>query len=331
MSALVTGLADGVFDPLHAGHLAYLEQAALLCDDLVVQVSNQTKRRQFLTRQDRARLVSQCGYRVVAHPSTAEALRTLRPQLYIKGADWRDRALPEAEQAVCRDLGIQIHYVDGLRRDSSTRLLQEWASWTAQDGVQALNNLAQVQEAVPFDVAAQGYLDTQARDRIEGEHPDILARLCRGMAVLDVGCGPGHLVRLLRDRGVVAEGIDPAIPMGVYPMCYRISLKELSTHYDVAVCREVLEHIPVREWGAFLFHLFRVADRVYLTTRFHLDPPHPYALTTDYDADPSHITVLPQPFLRSLCVAMGGVRDRAWELALDWQHKGRVLVYQVRK
>ena len=100
--------------------------------------------------------------------------------------------------------------------------------------------------------------------------------------------------------------------------------------FSAVLCSEVLEHVPVREWGTMLHHLFRVAkERVYLTTRFHFDPPHPYALTDEKYLDPSHITVLPQPFLRALCTTFGGVRDRAWEKALDWQHKDRVLVYQV--
>ena len=99
---------------------------------------------------------------------------------------------------------------------------------------------------------------------------------------------------------------------------------------DIVVCREVLEHIPVREWGAFVRDLFRVArQRVYLTTRFTPAPAHPFDLTDEVEADPSHITVLPQPFVRALCVVQGGHRDTVWENALDWQHKGRVLVYEV--
>jgi hypothetical protein len=96
------------------------------------------------------------------------------------------------------------------------------------------------------------------------------------------------------------------------------------------VCREVIEHVPVREIGPLLHHVFALAgDRVYITTRFTADPRHPFDLTTEFDADPSHITLLPQPLIRALCVLNGGVRDYEWEAALDWQHKGRVLVYKV--
>ncbi len=312
-------LADGVFDPLHAGHLAYLDACRQFGARVVVQVSPQVKRAECLPLTLREDIISRMGYWTVACPTTSAAIQVVRPDRYVKGADWRGKELPEA--GVCHRLGVQVVYVD-TPQDSSTGILERWAARTADEGLVEFEARAQAQVQIPFNAAAQGYT-YEHRMAVEGEHPRILAELCRGKTVLDVGCGPGHLVRMLKDQGVKARGIDPyTTGEHVWDECYK------ATH--VILCREVLEHLPVRELGAFVYHLFRVArERVYITTRFTSAPRHPFDLTTEFDADPSHITLLPQSTIRALCVLNGGIRDPEWEEKLDWQHKGRVLVYRV--
>ena len=328
-------LADGVFDPLHDRHVAYLRAAAAVAPahELVVQVSAQHKRLEWLPRASRAVVVQGVAgvQRVVLFGTTAEALEAVRPAFYVKGADWRDRGIPATERELCDRLGIRVEYLSTGWTCSATRLLRDWAIASAEQGVQRLDADARGQAFVPFDAAAQGYDSFEARATIEGRHPDILAELCRGRSVLDVGCGPGHLVRMLRERGVSVEGIDPQAPDGAG--LTRGTLDDVRDDVaDVVVCREVLEHVPVHQVGAFLANLFRVArERVYLTTRFHPHPAHPFDLTDEHHADPSHITLLPRPFVRALCVTMGGVEDHDWEAELDWQHKGRVLVYRVTR
>ena len=335
MSTNAITLADGVFDPLHDQHVNYLQLAGHLDEgcDLVVQISRQTKRVEFLAREHRARVVRGLDpvSRTVEYATTLEALRALRPRYYVKGLDWRGR-LPVEERAYCTEVGIKVRYLDTLGTRSSTGLLRAWADLEARRGVQVFDADALVQHQVPFDADAQGYTDYGVRSVIEAKHPDILAQLCHGKTVLDVGCGPGHFVQMLRERGVEASGVDPYLAPR-YPHCFQGDVAKLFTDaYDVIVCREVLEHVPVREWGALLYHLFRVAkQRVYLTTRHTQAPAHPFELTDEPHIDPSHITKLPQPLLRALCVVQGGHRNAAWEEALDWQLKGRVLAYEVTR
>jgi glycerol-3-phosphate cytidylyltransferase-like family protein len=327
-------LADGVFDPLHDQHVHYLRLAALVdpACDLVVQVSRQTKRAECVPLAARLRVIAAVDMvdRVVEYPSTLRALEALRPRYYVKGGDWLHRGLPFAERAFCDAEGIRIEFVDTLGVRSSTALLRAWADLEAHHGARVLDGDALAQRVVPFDADAQGYADYGARVAIEARHPDILAQLCVGKTVLDYGCGPGHLVQMLRERGAQAFGRDPYLAPR-YSHCRLGRLEAIADdQYDVLVCREVLEHVPVREWGALLHHLFRVAkERVYITTRFTQAPAHPFELTNELDVDPSHITKLPQPLVRALCVAQGGHRSASWEQALDWQGKGRVLVYEV--
>ncbi|MCU0279545.1 MAG: methyltransferase domain-containing protein [Candidatus Nanopelagicales bacterium] len=325
-------LADGVFDPLHSGHLAYLDACRALGDPVVVQVSPQLKRADCIPRHTRVELLRRLGYQVVTYDTTLEAILAIQPVRYCKGSDWKSSGVPTAEREACLGLNVTVVYINVHPQESSTAMLTRWADRTAEMGATLLDDAAALQRMVPFDADAQGYGEYGKRRLIEGKHPQILAELCAGQTILDVGCGPGHLVQMLREYGALATGVDPYMVPTV-PGCLQLPVSLLvDQSADVVVCREVLEHLPVREVGPFLAHLFRVAkSRVYLTTRFHPKPAHPFDLTDECVADPSHITVLPQPFVRALCVTMGGVRDRAWEQKLDWQHKSRVLVYRVTR
>lgn len=323
-------LADGVFDPLHAGHLAYLQQARAIADDwggqLMVQVSPQRKRTEFLSRRDRLSSLRRAGFNAVAFETTLDALMATMATDYVKGPDWK-RGIPADESAYCAAKGITVHFTEPTPNDaSSTALLRRWAAAEADLGVDALDAAAERQTVIPWDADANGYT-LENRRIAEGRHPDILAALCKGMSVLDYGCGPGHLVTMLKERGVRVRGYDPHAADAKY----RRDLPE-DACYDVVVCREVLEHVPVREYAGVIANLFGLANRyVYITTRFNNTPAHPFDVTNETAVDPSHITCLPQALVRALCVLHGGTRDRAWEAALDWQNKGRVLVYRVTR
>jgi glycerol-3-phosphate cytidylyltransferase-like family protein/SAM-dependent methyltransferase len=328
-----TTLADGVFDPLHDRHVAYLQHAGRVdppCE-LIVQVSPQTKRAELLNQVERAEIIRNIKWvsRTTTYRTTLDALEAIVPRHYVKGLDWQIPGIPPAERDFCRQHGVKVHYLDCGETRSSTALLRGWADLEAWRGLEVFDADALVQAAVPFDPVAQGYADYANRVGIEAKHPDVLAALCAGKSVLDVGCGPGYLVRMLRERGVNAEGVDPyAVPST--EGCHTADLRELfDLSADVVVCREVLAHVPVRDWGRLVADLFRVArERVYLTTRFTPAPANPFELTDELGEDPSHITRLPQPLVRALCVLNGGTRDTIWERQLDWLGKGRVLVYK---
>jgi cytidyltransferase-like protein len=122
-------LADGCFDPLHDGHVAYLAAARALGTRLVVNLATDEeiweKRPRlgpFLPLAIRRELV--LALRAVDEVTvldTAEALRQVRPAIYVKGADWAGR-LPRVERELCQALNIEIRLVDTMR-NSSTALL----------------------------------------------------------------------------------------------------------------------------------------------------------------------------------------------------------------
>jgi SAM-dependent methyltransferase len=73
-------------------------------------------------------------------------------------------------------------------------------------------------------------------------------RLDRGMKVLDVGCGSGQILYLLRELGFMAEGIDRYLGQdlvdeyGVRVRC--VDLSEVQSQWDVIMFHHSLEHMP---------------------------------------------------------------------------------------
>jgi D-beta-D-heptose 7-phosphate kinase/D-beta-D-heptose 1-phosphate adenosyltransferase len=113
--------ASGGFDPLHVGHVEYLQQARSLGDKLVVIVNSdefliRKKGYAFMPLRERMAIVAALRYvdEVVAcidqDQTVCESLRMLRPNIFAKGGDRTIDTLPEL--AICSELGIEI--VDGL-------------------------------------------------------------------------------------------------------------------------------------------------------------------------------------------------------------------------
>lgn len=178
----------------------------------------------------------------------------------------------------------------------------------------------------------------EARQAIEGPHPQLIKDVFQPNFVIDAGCGPdGILVRLLRALGIDAMGFDPQIPLGnINPALLKGSL--LDTRFandsdepwaELVVCREVLEHLTVKEIRVALRNLCRMTVKyLYLTTRFHPAPDHLLDVATADDLDPTHISMLNQEFLRALLVLEGFHRRADLEERMDWRKLGRVLVYE---
>lgn len=345
-------LLDGAFDPLHGGHIRYIETAvkAFPSSLFIVAVASDDDirakgREPLLDQQTRAKVLEslKCVDLVLVKDRPLEHLITkLKPAVYVKGNDW-DGALPPEQLTACALNDVQIVYLDTIT-DSSTQRLRQWALRDADASLDRLEAFMAAQEATQpaifnreyfqGDWRAEGNTYTyEKRVEIEGKHPDLIVECFPKMSILDVGCGPGYLVRMLKERGVIASGIDTsedAVALAADRMCVVLPVANVPPGFvDVTICREVLEHVPVDEIPSMVCDLFRVARRfTYITTRFTTGSV--FDAATEHEVDPTHISLLSQPFLRSLCVLNGGRRRRDLETKLDHQGKGRVLVYEVQ-
>ena len=113
-------LTNGCFDLLHLGHIRSLEHAASLGDVLIVGINSDDSvkalkgaDRPLLAANERAEMIAalRCVDLVTIFSElTAEALvRAVKPDVYVKGADYGEASLPEA--AIVRGYGGQIELV----------------------------------------------------------------------------------------------------------------------------------------------------------------------------------------------------------------------------
>lgn len=112
---------SGYFDPIHVGHIEYMERAKQLGDQLYVIVNNDDQARlkkgkPFMPASERLKVVRSLACvdaAVIAMDqdrTVCETLRYLRPDVFANGGDQTNASIPEAP--ICEELGIEL--VDGL-------------------------------------------------------------------------------------------------------------------------------------------------------------------------------------------------------------------------
>ena len=118
---LATVAVSGYFDPLHVGHLEYLQLAKKLGDNLIVIINNNLqaelkKGSTFMDEKDRMeivaalRCVDEVFLSIDTDKSVCKSLEHIKPDIFANGGD---RSLDEIpETAVMKKYNIKM--VDGL-------------------------------------------------------------------------------------------------------------------------------------------------------------------------------------------------------------------------
>ena len=179
----------------------------------------------------------------------------------------------------------------------------------------------------------------EKRRELEAKNPALIQEVFQPKKALDLGCGPGALMHLLWELGVDCDGIDfsESSPTLATPRVRdRIVVGQVedptlkpANAYDLVICREVMEHLTVLQVRKTVANIVRMTSKfAYITTRFHPNPASLLDFTTQFDVDPTHITLLNKDMLRLMFV-LEGCRSRPdLEARMDWGHKGRVLVLE---
>lgn len=330
-------LTSGCFDGVHAGHVRYLQAAKDLCDadELLIcavapdaYITHTKHRRPHWTQAERVEAVN--GLQDVdaaipqIQPSVSSLIRAHRPRLFVKGCDWKNR-IPEDVHRACEDCGTVLAYVETEGTHVSETVTSDEAA------LEKFEALVQSQQAPVTPWQPVTPFDFESRKAIEGPHAELIAKHLTSAdgSVLDFGCGPeGHLVRMLKHacrwHHLDIEGYDPQAQKPL-----RHTEPEARAIWDLVICREVLEHCTIKEIRRLVTKLCALSSYlVYVTTRFAKEPTHLLDVDTSDNLDPTHISMLTQPFLRTLFVLEGFKRRPDLEAAMDHRNLGRVLVYE---
>lgn len=162
----------GVFDVLHAGHLAYFQSAKKIGDILVVTLTadefvNKGPGRPYFNARVRTEMLAalECVdiVAVSQFPTAVPAIRALKPNFYVKGPDYRDKesdrtgAIFEEERAV-NEGGGSLVFTNDDTHSSSALLNKFFQTWTPEqqesiDKVKKAGGLDKIEEI--FEKMAQ--------------------------------------------------------------------------------------------------------------------------------------------------------------------------------
>jgi len=128
-------LTNGCFDLLHVGHVRYLEKARALGRLIVALNSDASTRtlkgpsRPIVPERERAEMVAalRCVDLVTIFDElTAEVIvEALRPDVYVKGADYGPSGRPLPEAVVAERIGTRVELIQLTEGRSTTALINE--------------------------------------------------------------------------------------------------------------------------------------------------------------------------------------------------------------
>ena len=112
---------SGYFDPIHVGHLEYINMAKKFGDKLVVIVNNNyqcelKKGKPFMDEKDRVTIVSnlknvdEVFLSIDKDKTVCASLEKIKPDIFANGGDRKNYEIPES--VICKKYDIKI--IDGL-------------------------------------------------------------------------------------------------------------------------------------------------------------------------------------------------------------------------
>ena len=125
---------NGVFDILHVGHLTYLEEARELGDVLIVGVNsdrsvktNKGDKRPINPEKNRAEMLlglKFVDFTVIFDEKTPENLLSLlKPDIHVKGGDYKQEDLPETE--IVEKNGGEVKILSFVDNISTTEIINK--------------------------------------------------------------------------------------------------------------------------------------------------------------------------------------------------------------
>ena len=119
-------LANGCFDILHDGHLQHLREARAMGDYLVVALTedafvNKGPGRSINHWPERADLLRElrCVDEVITTRSACEAIRAVRPTIFVKGIDYSlGDKFTEDVAGACKEVGCELRFTSAPKQSA---------------------------------------------------------------------------------------------------------------------------------------------------------------------------------------------------------------------
>ena len=128
---MITVMANGCFDVLHAGHVLHLDAAAKLGDRLVVSLTldehvNKGPRRPINDWASRALVLRalRCVSDVVPSVGGVESVKAYRPDIFVKGMDYKGTSIIEPVRAACALVGAKLMFTETPKMSFSDKLAE---------------------------------------------------------------------------------------------------------------------------------------------------------------------------------------------------------------
>ena len=126
-SPMIKVLANGCFDVLHHGHLEHLREARAMGDYLVVSLTedafvNKGEGRPINHWPERAEMLRElkCVDEVISTRNACEAIRSVRPTIFVKGIDYAGMdKFTEDVATACKEVGAELKFTTSAKKSAS--------------------------------------------------------------------------------------------------------------------------------------------------------------------------------------------------------------------
>lgn len=122
---------DGCFDIIHAGHVDYLQKAGRLGFMIVGITSDKSVRKEkgklIIPQNERAKIIQSIEGvdEVIIVDNTAKVLKTVKPDIYVKGGDYNINTINQEERKIVESYGGEIMIIPLVEKTSSTKIISK--------------------------------------------------------------------------------------------------------------------------------------------------------------------------------------------------------------